>query len=553
MCGLNCDILIKNGKIVDGTASPWFKGDVAIKGEKILGVGKQNQVDADLIVDAKGVVVSPGFIDLHSHSEFQLLINPQADSLVRQGITTIMNGVCGFSAAPIKNEHLKLFRLFVEEMKPRWSTLREYYDQLEMQGIAINTGSFVGLGNCRISAMGADAWDRSPTGNELEEMKKMIADAMKDGAFGLSSGLEYPPQTIVETDEIIELAKVARSYGGIYATHIRNRDIKVVAAAREAIEIGEKAEIPVQGSHFGARFPSDGKTKIIVDLFDNARKKGIDVAFDQIPWTIDKEGIGWSGCSMVSLIVSGSKYTSKGGQITLEMLKTPEVVEFLKKDLPNRQYGPILAGTRGLLDTWDRVLLIQCWKNPQYNGKNLKEIGEMMGKDPFYSLIEILVAEGEDFNRVWGTVGITSKWDTNFSLLHPFCSVTGDTGIDAPYGPLSKEPINEIKTRAYGQFPYFFEKWVREDRLITLEEAVRKCSGLPAQRVRLMNRGLLRPGMFADIVIFDHMNIRNKSTWSEPRQYPVGIEKVLVNGKIVIDKNRHTGILNGKILRLNPV
>jgi N-acyl-D-amino-acid deacylase len=233
------------------------------------------------------------------------------------------------------------------------------------------------------------------------------------------------------------------------------------------------------------------------------------------------------------------------------MLKDPQVIRFLKEDLHNRQYGPILAGERGLLDTWDRVLLIHCEKNPQYNGKNMREIGEMMGRDPFNALIEILVAEGEDYRKVWGAVGITSLWDTNFSLLHPHCSVTADASNDAPYGPLSQQPITETTTRAYGQFPYFFEKWVREDRALTLEEAVRKCTGLPAQRTRLTNRGLLRPGMHADIVVFDMRTISNRSTWDEPRQYPEGIHKVLVNGRLVIDQDQHTGALAGKVLRLN--
>jgi N-acyl-D-amino-acid deacylase len=383
------------------------------------------------------------------------------------------------------------------------------------------------------------------------DMMRLVAEAMVDGAFGLSTGLEYPPQTIVETDEIVELAKVAGRYGGIYSTHIRSRDIKVVAATKEAIEIGERACISVEGSHFGTRFPSDGKTKLIVELVEAARERGLDMAFDQVPWTTDEEGISWCGSTMVSPIVSGSKFTDKGKQISLDMLKDPKVVEFLKKDLPNRQYGPILAGTRGLLDTWDRFLLVHCEKNPQYNMRNLKEIGEMMDKDPFDALIEILIAEGENFDRVWGTVGFTSQWDTDFSLLHSFCSVTIDATNDAPYGSLSKEPVTEIISRAYGQFPYFIEKWVLEDRLLTLEDAIWKCTGLPAQRVRIMDRGLLRPGMYADIMIFDPKKIKNKSTWEKPRQYPEGISKVIVNGSIVVEDNSHSGSLKGKILRLN--
>jgi N-acyl-D-amino-acid deacylase len=547
--GLDFDLVIRNGRIVDGTGGPWFDGDVAINGEKIAAVGGIGSADAEVVIDAEGLVVSPGFIDIHCHSEYTLFVNPQADSLVRQGLTTVINGVCGGSPAPVKKEHAHIYGL--EEHIDADFSLGDYNRVIEGQGVAINAGAFVGLENCRIWAMGMDAWDRSPTGEELEEMKTLVAEAMEDGAFGLSTGLEYPPQTIVTTDEIVELAKVTATYGGIYATHIRSRDVKVVAAAEEAIEIGERAAIAVEGSHWGARFPSDGKTKFIVELCEEARKRGLDIAFDQVPWTTDEDGIGWCGCAMINPIIGGTEYTAKGREFTLEMLRDPEVVAHLKRDLPNRQYGPILAGTRGLLDTWDRFLLVHCEANPQYNMRNLREIGDMMGKDPFDALIDILLAEGENFDRVWGTVGFTTQWDTDFSLLHPLCSVTADTSNDAPYGPLSEEPVNEATTRAYGHFPYFFEKWVREDRLLTLEDAVRKCTGLPAQRVRIMDRGLLRPGMFADIVIFDPKTIKNKATWERPRRYPEGIRNVIVNGEVVVEDNDHTGALNGKVLRLN--
>jgi len=547
---LNYDVTIKNGLIIDGTGSPWFRGDIAIEGEKIVNVGRVDSKEADVIIDASGLVVSPGFIDIHSHSEFQLLINPQADSLVRQGITTVINGVCGFSAAPVKKEYMGLVRTWGTDVLPDWTTFQEYYERLDGLGITINTGSLVGLANVRVAAMGEDAWDRTPTDSELEAMKCLVSEAMGDGAFGLSSGLEYPPQTIATTNEIIELAKIAAKHGGIYVTHIRSRDVKLVSAAEEAIEIGEKAGIPVEGSHFGARFPSDGKTKVIVDLSDKARDRGVDIAFDQIPWTTDEKGLSWIGLDLLGLISAGSKYTAKGNVVTLEMLKDSEVVEHLCEDLPNRQFGPILAGSRGLLSSWDRVVLIQCKGKPQLNGKNFAEIGEIMEADPFDALIDILVSEGDDFRKVWGKVALTTQWDTNFSLLHPFCSVTADTGIDSTYGPLSEKPINVFTTRAYGSFPYFLEKWVKEDGLLTLEDAIRKCSGLPAQRMRIMDRGLLRPGMYADIVIFDPEKIKRKSTFEEPRRYPEGIEKVLVNGGIVVDQNTHRGTRGGKVLRL---
>ncbi|MCK4318783.1 amidohydrolase family protein, partial [Candidatus Bathyarchaeota archaeon] len=416
-------------------------------------------------------------------------------------------------------------------------------------GVAINLATFTGLSNLLTSAMGMDAYDRPPTEEEVEAMKKMLTQAMTEGSYGLSSGLEYDPQTLVDTETLVELCRVVAGYGGIYATHIRSRDVKVVEAAKEAVAIGERSGVYVEGVHWGARFPSDGKTKHIVDLFDAARERGLDVGFNQVPWTMDEDGIGWCGCGLIEPIIIGSKYIKKGGEFTYEMLKDPEVIEYLRRDLPNRQYGPILAGRRGLLDTWDRFLVAHCEKSPEYNGMNLKQIGQQMGKAPFDALIDILVKEGEGFERAWGAVGITSRWDTDFSLLHPNCSVVIDSGNDSPRGPLSEEPVGELTTRAYGQYPYFFEKWVREDRALSLEEAVRKCTGLPAQRMRVMNRGLIRPGQRADIMIWDPREIRNNATWMNPRVYPSGISKVFVNGALAVEDNEHTGELKGEVLR----
>lgn len=540
--------MIRNGRVVDGTGSPWFRGDVAFSSGRITRVGNLNPGDFDEVIDACGLVVSPGIIDIHSHSDFSLLMNPEADSFIRQGVTTVFNGNCGMSAAPL-NEEAKEHIEEARGVNVDWLSTAEYFSVIESGGVAINLATFTGLSNLLTSAMGMDAYDRPPTEEEVEAMKKMLTQAMTEGSYGLSSGLEYDPQTLVDTETLVELCRVVAGYSGIYATHIRSRDVKVVEAAKEAVAIGERSGVYVEGVHWGARFPSDGKTKHIVDLFDAARERGLDVGFNQVPWTMDEDGIGWCGCGLIEPIIIGSKYIKKGGEFTYEMLKDPEVIEYLRRDLPNRQYGPILAGRRGLLDTWDRFLVAHCEKSPEYNGMNLKQIGQQMGKAPFDALIDILVKEGEGFERAWGAVGITSRWDTDFSLLHPNCSVVIDSGNDSPRGPLSEEPVGELTTRAYGQYPYFFEKWVREDRALSLEEAVRKCTGLPAQRMRVMNRGLIRPGQRADIMIWDPQEIRNNATWMNPRVYPSGISKVFVNGALAVEDNEHTGALKGEVLR----
>jgi len=546
--GLAQEVLIRNGRVVDGTGSPWFMGDVAISGAKITRVGRLDPGDYDEVIDAGGLVVSPGIIDVHSHSDFSLLVNPEADSFIRQGVTTVFNGNCGNSAAPL-NETSKKRIEEARDISVEWLSTAEYLSVLESRGVAINAATFTGLSNLLVSAMGMDAYDRPPNKEEVEAMKAMLRQAMDEGSYGLSSGLEYDPQTLTGTDALVELCRVVAGYGGIYATHIRSRDVKVVEAAREAVEIAERSGVILEGVHWGARYPSDGKTKHIVDLIDQARERGLDAGFNQVPWTMDQDGVGWCGCALIEPIINGSRYTKKGAEFTYEMLKDPEVVEYLRRDLPNRQYGPILAGKRGLLDTWDRFLVAHLEKSPEYDGMNLKQIGRRMGKDPFDALIELLVREGEDYDRAWGAVGITSRWDTDFSLLHPNCSVAIDSGSDSPRGPLSGKPVGELVTRAYGQYPYFFEKWVREDRALSLEDAVRKCTGLPAQRMRVMDRGLIRPGQRADIMIWDPKEIRNNATWKIPRVYPSGISKVIVNGALAVEDNEHTGELKGMVLR----
>ncbi|MCW4049703.1 MAG: amidohydrolase family protein [Candidatus Bathyarchaeota archaeon] len=543
---MDFDFLIKNAKILDGTGSPWFRGDIAVKDGRIAGVGKVSGESTE-IINVSGLAVSPGFIDIHSHSDFSLIVNPEADSFIRQGITSVLNGHCGFSAMPF-NELGRDIMNEIRGFEGDWLTTREYFNVVEAKGVALNIGTLTGLGNLLVSVMGMDAFDRSPSQDEVEEMKMLLRTSLDEGSYGLSSGLEYDPQTLTPTETLIDLCNTVASCGGLYATHVRNRDIKVVEAAKEAIRIGEESGVRVEGVHWGARFPSDGKTKHIVDLCDEARSRGLDIAFDQIPWTIE-DGYGWCGCTLIGPIIIGSKFLKKGGKFTYEMLTNPEVKEYLRGDLINRQYGPILAGVRGPLDSWDRFMVAHTENSPEYNGLNLREIGVRMNLDPFDALFELLVNEGEGFLNAWGAIAITSQWDTDFSLLHQHCSVAIDATNDSPTGSLSTEPVGETTTRAYGQFPYFFQKWVREERLLELEDAVRKCTGLPAQRMGLMDRGLIRPEMWADIIIWDPDEIRNNATFMTPRVYPNGIHRVYVNGVLVVEDNKHTGVLPGKTLR----
>jgi N-acyl-D-aspartate/D-glutamate deacylase len=550
------DLIIQNGRIVDGTGSSWFKADVGITGEKIVKVGKVDSKKSAKLIELKSQVVSPGFIDVHTHTEFEILVYPQAESFVQQGITSVIAGTCGHSAAPMKKENINLTNARVLPhwgITPDWTTLEGYFKELEKQGSAINLGSHVGLGTCMIEAMGSEAWDRCPTKDEVDEMKKMVDQAMRDGAFGLSSGLEYDPQCFISTDVIIELSKVAAKYYGIYATHVRERTLHVIKATKEAIEIGLEANIPVQCSHIAARILNGERTKQIIELVEESRKKGLDFQFDDTLYSApDEYGNLWCSTSISRALFGGSKYTFKGGKITLDMLRDPFIVESLRKDLINRQFSHIFYQRKGL-DNWDTFVLVHCKKSPEYIGKNFFEIGKMMNKDPFDAAIDLLIAEGEDFPKMYGKFIISSTWNANFALLHPLCSIITDGRLTAKYGKLSFKnsgpPAN--RPRAYGLYPLLFEKWVREHEMLTLEDAVRKCTGLPAQQMRIMDRGILRPGMFADIVIFDPDTIRSKSSFEDPCHYPEGINYVIVNGQIVVENGEHSRALPGKILRLN--
>ncbi len=540
------EALIKNGVLIDGAGNPWFKADVAISEGKIAQIGRLGNVEAKRVIDARGFVVSPGFIDIHTHSDLALLINPQAESKIRQGVTTEVIGNCGHSAAPVRKETLSFLK---DEWEPEakavqwtWSSLGDYFDQLEEQGVSLNVASFVGHGTVRTAVIGVE--NRSPTTREMKEMKTLVAQSMKDGAFGLSSGLVYLPGCFARTSELIELCSVIADYGGLYTSHIRGERETIVEALKEAIEIGEKAGVPVQVSHNCPKYGAHGKFKEQVEIYEKARARGIDVTFDNDAHTDFNPTL--------SQVLPQWAQTG-GNREVVARLKDPKLRKRIKREIIEDKFpGP---GYSGLIKhgRWDRIFLFSCKKNHDLIGKSLKEIAKIWNVDPFDAYLDLII---EEKGEVSGLLNYIEEEDIRAVLRHPLMMVCSDGSALAPYGVLGK--INGYSPCSYGEYPYIIERYVIEEEVLTLQEAIRKMTSFPAQRLGLRDRGSLRERMWADIVIFDPNTVKDRATSrypyhfplpNFPHKYPKGIKYVFVNGEIVVEKGKHNGVFPGHVLR----
>jgi len=544
------DLVIRNGFVVDGAGNPWFRADVGISGGEIEKVGRLDTVEAKRVIDANGLVVSPGFIDIHSHSDLALLINPRAESKIRQGVTTEVTGNCGSSAAPTNKETLSFLKdewgLEANEVAWDWSTFGEYLDRLQKQGIALNVASLVGHGTVRTAVMGVD--NRSPTRDELEEMKSLVAQSMEDGAFGMSTGLVYLPGCYADTSELIELCKVVARYRGIYTSHTRGERETIVEALKEAIEIGEKAGVSVQVSHNCPKWGGSGKLMEMFDLYEKARARGVDVTMDNDAHTdLNPE---------LSYVLPQWAQTG-GAEKIIERLKNTELRERIKKEIVEDKYpGP---GYCGLVKhgRWDRIFLLNCKKNKDLIGKNFEEIAKVKGaKDPFDAYFDLIIEEKGEASALFNYI---DENDIRTVLKFHLMMVSSDGSAYAPYGPLGK--IDGYYPCSYGEYPYILERYVREEKIISLQEAIRKMTSFPAQKLGLKDRGLIKEGIWADIVVFDIKRIKDRATSrypytfplaNYPHKYPEGIEYVLVNGQVVIEKGEHKGVLPGEVLRHQP-
>ncbi len=533
------DLLIKNGKIVNGTGNPWFKADIGIKNGKIEKIGRLDSADAEKILDAEGLIVSPGFIDMHNHSDISVFFNPKLESTIRQGITTLVIGNCGSSLAPVNPATKDLFMKHIEaflpsdaELEVTWNTFEEYLNKLEEIEMAANIAPLVGHGTVRIAVMGFD--DREPTAEELDEMKKLVAEAMEAGAFGMSTGLIYPPGVYSKTEELVELCKVVAKYGGIYVSHIRGEGGTLIEAVKEAIYIGEKAGVPVEISHHKAAGKSNwGKTKETLKLMEEARKRGVDVTCDQYPYR----------AGMTSLSAVLPPWVHVGGvEEMLRRLRDPKEREKIRRDI---EQG--LPGWENFVADcgWENIYIssVVTEKNKHLEGKNVAEIAKIKGKDELDAVCDLLL---EEDGRVTIVLFMMDEEDIVRVMKSPLQMVATDAWAVAPYGVLG---AGKPHPRFYGTYPRVLGRYVREKKVLTLEEAVRKMTSFPAQKLGLKDRGLILEGMWADIVIFDPAKIIDKATYQNPHQYPEGIEYVIVNGKIVVENGEHTGVLPGKTLR----
>jgi len=540
------DIVIKKGLIVDGSGRPSFKADLAVKGGRIAKIDEAIDVKANKIIDAEGLAVCPGFIDIHTHSDFVLLVNPKAESKVRQGVTTEVVGNCGSSAAPAKGAALERAKRIMSGYgidRVEWTSFSDYLNLLEKKGIAINVVALVGHGTVRQCVLGME--NRPPTERELQEMRSLVAEAMEAGAFGMSSGLVYPPGRYASTEELIELCKVVASYGGVYASHIRGERETIVEAVKEAIEIGRRSGVSVQISHHPAKIGGWGKSKETLRLIEEAREEGIDVNCDMHPYIAGSTGLS-------ALL---PPWVQEGGpEKIVQRLKNEELRKKIRQDMIEEKIpgpGPCGLVKRGM---WDKLMLSDCEKNKDLIGLDFEEIAGRRGKGPFEAYFDLLVEE-EARGMVVGFY--YNEEDIRRVLLHPTSMIGSDGYALAPYGPLGK---GKMHPRSYGTFPMVFRKYVRGEsrkeliydegaKLLTLEEAVMKMTSVTAKKLGLEDRGLLKGGMRADIVILDPKRVADRATYLDPYQYPEGIEYVIVNGELVIDEREHTGSLPGMVLR----
>jgi len=528
------DIVIINGHIIDGTGSPWYSGDVGIRDGRIAAIGILSAFPRKHTIDAKGRVVAPGFIDMLGQSETTILIDPRLPSKIYQGITTEVTGEGG-SAAPLNDSIIANDRPAYQHYKinPEWRTFREYFAHLEKQGMGINLASYVGATQVRRMVLG-DA-DVQPTPEQLEKMKTLVREAMRDGTVGVSTSLEYAPAPYAKTEEIIALASVASKFGGIYATHMRSEGDAVLESIDEAVRIGREAQIPVEIWHFKVA----GRTNFermpdLIARVNKARAEGFDVSADTYAYT------AWSN-SMSAFV---PPWAHDGGDAKMiERLKDPATRTRIRKEMetPSKEWD----------NEWDEIngpqdVMITAVQNPalkKFQGKRLPEIAKALNKDPIDTLFDLLI-EDKAFTSV--AVFGMSEPDVALALQQPWVSVDNDSSGTSPEGILGEEHPHP---RAYGTFPRILRKYVREEKKLTLEDAIRKFSALPAQRMRLADRGVLKEGMWADVVVFDPSTVRDVATFDDPNHLSEGMDLVLVNGTPVIENGKMTGSLPGKVLR----
>ncbi len=527
------DLLIRNGRVVDGTGNPWFAADVAVRGERIVAVGKLAGAKATREIDAAGLIVAPGFIDMHSHSDLLLLEDGHAQSKIRQGVTTEILGEGG-SAGPYKGK-LDPQKITVGGKELTWTTLGGYFQTLQHSNSAVNVASYVGLDNVWQGVMGKS--HERPTSAQFDEMKVLLDEAMRDGALGLSTMLAMPPGSLATTDDLVELSKVVAARGGLFSTHNRNEGTEVLAAIKEAIAVGERAGVPVDIIHVKiADQKLWGRMNEIVDLIEAARARGVNVQTNVYPYTRGNNNLG-------SII---PPWAHEGGKTQLlARLKDPEARTRMKRD--------IQAGISGWYNhytavggDWSRMLVSG---KGQWEGLTMDRVialrsqGKSPTPEPLDVLFDLLLDENGSVPTVYAH---HTEDDMRLALSQTWCSIGSDGSAYAIEGPLRR---GNPHPRNFGTFPRVLGVYVREAGVISLEDAVRKMTSLNANKLGLEGRGQVRPGFYGDLTLFDPKTVIDKATYEKPFAYNEGIEYVIVNGQVVLDHGQHTGARPGKVLR----
>jgi len=525
------DVVIVNGHIIDGTGNPWYAADLAISGDRIAAIGDLPDAHARRVIDATGRIVAPGFIDMLGSSEFPLLLDNRSLSKLSQGITTEITGE-GDSIAPQNEKTLVPLKPFLDHHKLTvdWTTLDGYFRRLERQGTPLNLGTYVSSGQVREAVIGFD--DRAPTAEELERMKSLVEQAMKDGALGVSSALIYPPNSYSKTEELIELAKVASPYGGLYATHMRSEGATEMSALAEAIRIGREAHLPVEVFHLKVSGKSRwGSMKNVVETIQQARDSGLDIAANMYPYVAGEAPLA---AYLPPWVADG------GTQKLLERLKDPAIRAGIKKELASNNWENIYfdcGGATGVL------ILPANAELKKFEGKTLADVAAAWNKSPEDTLMDFVLADSAQ------TLAIDfygSEEDLKTGLSQPWTSIGLDANEMSLDGP-TYEP--HTHPRGFGSIPRFLGHYVRDEHLLPIDAAIRKITSLPAQREHLEGRGLLKPGFFADITIFDPATIIDHATYTKPDQLSTGVDYVIVNGQLEYDGGKLTGIRAGGALR----
>ena len=528
------DIVIRNGRVIDGSGRPGFNADVAIKGDRIVRIGNLRGAKASREIDARGQVVAPGFIDMLGQSETFLLIDPRAMSKVMMGVTTEITGE-GESIAPVNDRILKeqedfnrRFNLTVD-----WRTLDEYFKRLEKQSAGVNLGTFVGATQVREYVIGYD--DRPPTPAELEQMKTLVSEAMKDGALGVSTSLQYVPARFAKTDEIVELAKVAHQYGGIYISHQRSEANAIDDSMKEVFQIARRANIPAEIWHFKTAYKKNwGRMPEMLRRIEAARRQGLKITADVYPYIAGSTSL--SACLPPWALEGGTDRM-------IARLKDPATRERLKREIgaDSKDWENIYLGSGGPSGILIGSVVNRDLEGEQ--GKRLSEIASARKKDPFDALFDFIIA---DHGQTGAIFFMMSEADMNAALKSPLVSICTDSSARATDGPLAG---SKSHPRGWGTYPRILGHYVRDLHLMSLELAIHKMTGLPASNVSLKQRGLIRQGYFADLTIFDPKTVIDRATFEEPNQYPVGINFVIVNGQIEVDNGQRMPALAGRVLR----